>query len=167
MKILYLHGLNSRLHEDRRECIELYSKHIYAPSIDYMQPVDWLGKVLEEYADTDFVIGSSAGGLLGYYVSISLQRPALLFNPALNYRKEVNNLPSLQVPKPIMHIVMGALDKDVPAKESLRELRKDLLPSDPVTVHWKYDLAHSIPINVFQDYCRLALMSRAIKGESR
>lgn len=156
-KILYLHGLDSTLHADRRACLEQYTTEIHAPQIDYRQPKDWLGYILETYPDADFVIGSSAGGLLGYYVGISLQLPTLLFNPALTYRKEIQNLPSLQILKPPMHIVIGAQDTDVIAKDALEELHKDLIIGDPVTIHWQNDLAHRIPIQVFAKYCRLAL----------
>ncbi|MGQ1929283.1 hypothetical protein [Ornithobacterium rhinotracheale] len=33
--LLYLHGLNSCLHDDRREALQSYDVEILAPSIDY------------------------------------------------------------------------------------------------------------------------------------
>lgn len=81
--LLYLHGLNSCLHDDRREALQSYDVEILAPSIDYEGTPDLLNIFVEKYKSVDLIVGSSAGGLLGYYLSGILQIPAILFNPAL------------------------------------------------------------------------------------
>ena len=67
-KVLYLHGLNSTLHTDRRQVLKSFDLDIYAPQIDYEGNPNALQELLDTY-DVDMVIGSSAGGLGGYYFS--------------------------------------------------------------------------------------------------
>ena len=82
-KILYLHGLDSHLHADREEVLARYGG-IFAPVFDYKNNPELFTHLCEEYQSIDVIIGSSAGGLIGYFLAQKLQKPCALFNPALN-----------------------------------------------------------------------------------
>lgn len=85
MNILYLHGLLGRLNDEKREVLENHGK-VFAPDIDYQNDLNTIAHLVKTFAEQEeeinVVIGSSMGGFAGWYVSNSLKRPALLFNPA-------------------------------------------------------------------------------------
>ena len=68
MKILYLHGLDSFLQEDRREVLLEYAQ-IEAPVLDYLNAPNLFQQLINEYKDVNAIIGSSAGGLIAYYLA--------------------------------------------------------------------------------------------------
>ena len=111
MKILYLHGLDSHLQDDRREILQQYGE-VYAPKIDYRATPNLFHLLQEEYSDIQSIIGSSAGGLVAYYLAQSLRKPCLLFNPALIFRTEMPNYVEFNVSYiEYMRIVIGLQDE--------------------------------------------------------
>ncbi len=151
MNLLYLHGLNSKLHDDRREVLELYPFNIYAPNIDYPNHPNLLNDLLSEYKDVDLVIGSSAGGLAGYYFSGLIEKPALLFNPALPFRKLIPKLPILPIRQTLLQVVLGAQDQEVDPFESFKIISKENPENCPIKIHWNHKMGHSLPIGVFKE----------------
>src|SRR5690554_4666971 len=101
MNILYLHGLDSSLNDEKRAILEKYGK-VYAPLIDYREDANRVVFLIDEFKDKDIdvVIGSSMGGFAGYYIADALQRPALLFNPALAYRSVRQEIPNTKTQAP-------------------------------------------------------------------
>ncbi|PRX38765.1 alpha/beta hydrolase family protein [Salegentibacter salegens] len=81
MKILYLHGLNSKLSDEKREVLEEYGQ-VFAPDIDYSDKHFQPDLILKEFPNTEFneVMGSSMGALNAYAISEIIGRSALLFN---------------------------------------------------------------------------------------
>ena len=77
-KILYLHGLDSTLQDDRRAVLAPYGE-IVAPVLDYRNTPDLFSTLVRDYADVTAIIGSSAGGLVAYYLAQALLKPCLLF----------------------------------------------------------------------------------------
>ncbi|MCK0204485.1 YqiA/YcfP family alpha/beta fold hydrolase [Ornithobacterium rhinotracheale] len=149
--LLYLHGLNSCLHDDRREALQSYDVEILAPSIDYEGTPDLLNIFVEKYKSVDLIVGSSAGGLLGYYLSGILQIPAILFNPALPFAKNYIDLPKLAPREKFLQVVIGAQDKVVPPLESFKILNSDDLKNAPMEIHWRNRMEHSLPIDIFTE----------------
>lgn len=148
-KVLYLHGLNSSLHQDRREVLEKYGLEIFAPQVDYEGNPNALQELLDSY-EVDLVVGSSAGGLGGYYFSGVKQLPALLFNPALPFRHYMKYIPDLPRRTKFLQIVLGARDEDVPPQKSFDFLTREFDKEVPMEIHWQNRLEHRIPIDVFE-----------------
>lgn len=148
-KVLYLHGLNSKLHSDRQEVLEKFDLDIASPIIDYENEPGKLKDLINDF-DADMIIGSSAGGLVGYYISGLLDVPALLFNPALPFRNYMPEIPNLTSRRNFLQIVLGANDEVVSAMETFHFLLQNLDKEAPVHIHWIQDLQHTIPIKVFE-----------------
>jgi len=90
MRILYIHGLDSRPNPERISALEAVGHEVIAPDIDYRtqpQTYDRLRKMAREES-IGFIVGSSLGGLMGYWLSRELGHPCLLFNPALYVSRE-------------------------------------------------------------------------------
>lgn len=154
MKILYLHGLDSTLQEDRCTVLSAYGQ-ICAPELDYRNSPNLLSVLSEEYADVTVIIGSSAGGLVGYYLAQALLKPCLLFNPAMTYQDQV---PTKVEPNPhyaaYMQVVIGLQDSVINPWESLEALKNNLQLRQPAEIHLINTMAHSYPIGIFEQEVR-------------
>ena len=76
MNILYLHGLNGSLSDEKRTILEEYGT-VYSPAIDYESDVNSIENLRRQFVDgkIDVVMGSSMGGFAGYYLSIAFKNP--------------------------------------------------------------------------------------------
>ena len=151
MKILYLHGLDSFLQDDRRTVLSPYGE-IFAPTIDYRNAPNLFAELQTQYASADVLIGSSLGGLVVYYLAQKLGKPCLLFNPALTHRHE---MPFNPQPNPdyaaYMQVVIGLQDSVIAPWESLAVLREDMSALSNVTIHLLNTMEHSYPIEIFEN----------------
>ena len=147
MNILYLHGLNSKLSDEKREVLEQYGQ-VFAPDIDYSKKHFQPDLILKEFPNTELnvVLGSSMGALNAYAISEIIGRPALLFNPPLIKYENLNN----QFTGKYSHkkILLGGSDEVVNAAETLNFLGQNLQKSE-LTIKVLPQLGHRIPIDVF------------------
>lgn len=148
-KVLYLPGLNSRLYQDRRDVLQSFDLEVFAPHCDYENNPNLLQELLDGY-DVDMVVGSSAGGLGGYYFSGIKGIPALLFNPALPFRHYFNPIPTYPGRHKFLQIVIGAQDTVVPCMESFDFLRNEYDRNVPLEIHWINQMEHQLPIHIFR-----------------
>ncbi|OMP32269.1 YqiA/YcfP family alpha/beta fold hydrolase [Mangrovimonas sp. DI 80] len=153
MNILYLHGLNGSLSPEKRTILENYGT-VYSPSIDYELDPNSILSIVEKFQEIDInvVIGSSMGGFAGYYISNALQRPALLFNPAIAHRSVQQLVPELEQQKSnFKQMVLGSADEVVDPRETLRFLANTVDLQPEYQIHLRNDLAHRIPVEVFEE----------------
>ncbi|SKB77012.1 hypothetical protein SAMN05660776_2901 [Salegentibacter holothuriorum] len=151
MNILYLHGLNSKLSNEKREALEQYGR-VFAPDINYSEKHFQPDLILKEFPNTELnvVLGSSMGALNAYAISEIIGRPALLFNPPLTKYREIefsNKFTRGLSPK---QILLGGSDDVVNAAETLNFLGKNLRKSE-LDIKVLPQLGHRIPIDVFTD----------------
>lgn len=150
LKILYLHGLNSKLHADRQKVLEQYSTQIAAPRLDYENDLEILNKFLGQNIKYDVIIGSSAGGLLGFFLANQWQIPALLFNPALSFAQHIPNLPDTQNQTALMQICIGWQDEVVLAQESFNFILEKFSKPSKIHINIRKDMAHPLSIDWFK-----------------
>jgi hypothetical protein len=151
MNILYIHGLDSFPHPERLEVLQNNGHKTYALHLDYQNEPKTFS-ILEKYAlenQVDFIIGSSAGGYIGYWLGHHLNIPQLLFNPAVtkrNIREDVGfDIPVNQ--NLSSFVVLGVQDDVVPHDENV-SFFKDMKNVKMVSCHW---LAHQIDLQTFQE----------------
>ncbi|MEJ1222780.1 YqiA/YcfP family alpha/beta fold hydrolase [Sediminicola sp. 1XM1-17] len=153
MNILYIHGLNGSLSDDKRVILETYGT-VYSPSIDYEADSNSIEHLKEEfqYKDINVVMGSSMGGFVGYHLSIAFQRPALLFNPALVTRSVFQNIPVYNnLHRSFKKIVLGAQDDVVYPKNTLIFIADRINDNTDYQITLRQDLAHRIPLQIFKE----------------
>ncbi len=107
----------------------------------------------------DCIIGSSMDGFMGYYIALYLGCPALLFNPALPIRSLNQNVPQNVVSKENQRfsIVLGSQDETVTAIANLKYFSENLLPTVQFQIKIIPDLAHQIPLEIFEEECNAFL----------
>jgi uncharacterized protein len=158
MNILYLHGLDSNLSDEKRQILEKFGK-VIAPNLDYRENVNSIDFLFNEYKNEniDAIIGSSMGGFAGFYLSKMFQVPALLFNPALPYRTSVlQNIPNIeQEHSYLLQIVIGNQDDVILAKDNIEFISKLFPFNCDFRLHINKELGHGIPIDVFENEIKL------------
>lgn len=149
MKILYLHGMDSHLQDDRRAVLEPYAE-VYAPLLDYRNSPDLFSFLQSQYADIHAIIGSSAGGLVGYYLAQQMKKPCLLFNPALPFQNELSFETSFNKNYDCyMRIVIGLQDEIISPWQSLSIIKEDFSKSQNAEIQLINQMKHSYPIEIF------------------
>ena len=151
MYILYLHGLNSKLSDEKREVLEQYGQ-VLAPDIDYSDKHLQPDLILKQFPHTEFnvVMGSSMGALNAYAISEIIGRPALLFNPPLVKYREIEFSHKFTRGLSTKQILLGGSDDVVNAAETLNFLGKNLQKSE-LNIKVLPQLGHQIPIDIFTD----------------
>ncbi|MBF2709746.1 YqiA/YcfP family alpha/beta fold hydrolase [Flavobacterium soyangense] len=155
MNILFLHGLESKLSDEKRTILEAYGT-VIAPDLEYKSNPDIIQNLYDEYKNQNInaIIGSSMGGFAGFHLANSLGICALLYNPALPYRNSVmQNIP-LDLSKkhsPMMRIVLGGHDNVIKAKDNLTFLSQNFNEIKECTIEIIYELAHQIPVVIFEE----------------
>lgn len=149
-KILYLHGLDSQLSEEKNDVLKSYGK-ILSPSIDYKINDQIIDNLYLEYkhAGVEVVIGSSFGGFAAYYLSLLLNAHCLIFNPALPYRSFPQNIPIVKKREKELLTIIGVQDLVIKATDNIRFLLDHQSENEHSRIHVLQDLAHQIPLTVF------------------
>lgn len=153
MNILYLHGLKSKLSNQKKKVLEKYGE-VYAPDIDYSNDQFQYNNILQQYSKNEFnvIIGSSMGALNAYIISNWIGRPALLFNPPLSkhpwstmHSKErfIRGIASKQ-------LWLGGRDEIVNPQETLNYIGK-FLGEHELLIKINPHLGHRIPLSVFEE----------------
>ncbi|MFT5254361.1 MAG: putative esterase YcpF (UPF0227 family) [Flavobacteriales bacterium] len=153
MNILFLHGLESKLSDPKRTILESFGK-VIAPDIAYKSNPNVIQNLYDQYHDQyiNAIIGSSIGGFAAYHLANSLGICALLYNPALPYRNDIEQITPTTLPvnnSAFMRFVLGAQDDIIKAKDNLNYLAQHSNPATDYEISIKRDLAHQIPIEVF------------------
>lgn len=154
MNILFLHGLESKLSDEKRAILESYGT-VFAPDLEYKSNPNVIQNLYDEYKDQDInaIIGSSMGGFAGFHLANSLGICALLYNPALPYRNNVvQNIPIHLSKKhsPLMRIVLGGRDDVVNAKDNLAFLSQNFSDLKDCSIEIINALGHQIPVDIFE-----------------
>ena len=153
MNILYLHGLDSKLSDEKKAVLEKFG-NVYAPDLNYYEDPDAIETILDYYPDVEInaVIGSSMGGFAGYYVANALDRPALLFNPALVKRSVHQNIPEKKNSyNSLKQIVLGQQDEVVDPADTLKFLSKNFNSVTNFYLHLVPQNGHNIPVPLFEE----------------
>jgi hypothetical protein len=147
LNILYLNGFQSPLIEPKRDVLNRYGR-VFAPFIAHRNEDDIYSKIVDlvQSEKIDIIVGSSMGGALGFLLSSNLNKPALLFNPALPYNDGAFN--PIQYITSYQKCIIGNLDSVISPVKTLNYLRKYLLPTLEIKVI--NDLEHRIPLEVFK-----------------
>jgi hypothetical protein len=154
MNILYLHGLESKLSDSKRAILNTYG-NVIAPNIDYKVNPNVIQNLYNEYHNQHInaIIGSSMGGFTAYHLANSIGICALLYNPALPYRNDIEQIIPVTLPiknSTFMRIVLGGQDDVIKAKDNLTYLAEHSNPATDYDISIKRELAHQIPIDLFE-----------------
>jgi len=163
LKTLYIHGLDSHPVPEKIEILRKQGLEVIALHINYRSDADIYQKLKEtiESKNIQFIVGSSMGGLMGYWLGEDLGLPCLLFNPAMTYLEELKpHLPEISNHRcPACFVVIGAHDKSVNPEDNIsffRHAERTNCHQRVVVCEW---LAHQIDFSTFEEMVSWALKS--------
>ena len=165
MNILYLHGLDSKLSDEKRKILEQFG-NIYSPNLDNYEDKNTIQTVLDHCSgiQLDVVMGSSMGGFAGYYVADMLQKPALLFNPALKERPVQQEFPQKSNKYSVLkQIVLGQVDDVINPHDTLKYLMMNPCSVTHLYLHLVPELGHNIPVPFFEEEVKAFFSRPGIK----
>jgi hypothetical protein len=155
MKTLYIHGLDSSPKADKLKILQEFGLEVIAPFSDYrVEGLSAFNKLRELAVSNqvEFIIGSSLGGFIGYWLADELGIRSLLFNPALQLNSIELQLPHGGEPRSLVpkYIVLGANDTVVDPIASLQwlESQVDYTVNRVITCSW---LSHKIDTSTFRE----------------
>tara|TARA_R110000868_G_scaffold146772_2_gene367765 strand:- start:4638 stop:5159 length:522 start_codon:yes stop_codon:yes gene_type:complete len=155
LSILYLHGLESKLSEQKRFVLERFGT-VISPDLNYYEN----NKIFESLITLiknetiDVIIGSSMGGFMGFHLAKTCNIPSLLFNPALSWqpvRQELNLKKFTQQQSPKVQIVLGKLDCTVNPDDTLKWLDENQKMQANTQIKIQNNMEHQIPLAVFEE----------------
>lgn len=153
MNVLYLHGLNGSLSDEKRKVLEK-SDTVFAPTINYeSDDVNGIVNNILRTKKIQLVIGNSMGGYVAYHVARSADLPCLLFNPALSQQRVAINFKhedKYADYSNVMHVVLGKRDQVINYKSTVDFLTKDD-SINHLTLNIIADLEHRIDVYTFEN----------------
>lgn len=159
MNILYIHGLDSSPNSERIGWLKAQGHSVSALHIDYRTEPNTYQRLLDlaREQEIDYIVGSSLGGRLGFWISEELGLSCLLFNPALALE-----IPGLDDPQPALlrcvarYIVLGAQDDVVDPHQTWDYLNKADREDTIQRVALFQHLGHQIDMETYVESCRWA-----------
>ncbi|HAS40841.1 MAG TPA: hypothetical protein DCS93_10195 [Microscillaceae bacterium] len=157
MNLLYIHGLDSNPRPDKVAILEGIATNVWAPQLNYRENNNVFGELLSEAIrqDIHFIVGSSAGGFMGYWLSKHLNCNALLYNPALAFQSVIQQIVPVEETQAYQgrcQIILGRQDNIIPPQSTIDYLQKN----DP-SAHYQIEivegLGHQIDLDTFRSTC--------------
>jgi predicted esterase YcpF (UPF0227 family) len=153
MKMLYIHGLGSSPKPEKMDLMKVHGE-VVALHLDYITCTNAF-QVLSETIQKEHItaiVGSSMGGLLGFWLAEQHALPCLLFNPAIS--KEYTNYPlGIQQRElgdcPKRLVVLGQRDEVVDPQVTFHYLTKNTPSSTEQRLLWCSALEHQIADDFF------------------
>lgn len=151
MTILYIHGLDSSPNPERIGLLEAHGHRVVALHIDYRTEADIYPRLVDfaKEEGVDYLVGSSLGGYLAYWIGHDLGLPQLLFNPAVAMRSITLDAPYPIAENPEIQskVVLGVLDESVPHNDNVAFF-KNRPWARVISCHW---LAHQIDFPTYKE----------------
>lgn len=150
---LCIHGLHSKVNLAKTAILEKFFHRVTALNINYTQKLDAYNILKEECVkeSVDFIIGSSFGGYLGFYLSRELQLPSIHFNPAIFFGSTDNIFLKEKPtqPSPFAYFIMGEKDETIPIETTRAFIQNNEIADNILTVSCNW-LPHMIDLNTFE-----------------
>ncbi|OJJ15811.1 hypothetical protein BKI52_36435 [marine bacterium AO1-C] len=158
MNLLYIHGLDSNPRSDKVATLEAIADNVWAPQLYYRKNNQVFSDLLPEAIrrDINFIVGSSAGGFMGYWLSKHLNCNALLYNPALAFQSVIQQIIPIK-DVPINHrqcqIILGQKDNIIPPQSTIDYLKEND-QSEYYQIEIIEGLGHQIDLDTFNSTCQ-------------
>lgn len=165
VKTVYIHGLDSEPLPEKIKIMEQAGFDVSAIKINYRENKDAYSELKKLILDkkAEFIIGSSFGGMLGYWLSEELGIPALLFNPAMVFQSVQVDLPKIESFNcPMRIVVLGEQDDVVDPEKNKQFFHSKLregLTQKVLLCSW---LGHSIDFQTYEEITFFATRNYSI-----
>lgn len=165
IKTVYIHGLDSEPVPEKMDIMAQAGFDVSADHINYRENKEIYARqkelILEKNAE--YIIGSSLGGMLAYWLGEDIGIPCLLFNPAMEFQSVQIILPQINKLKcPARIVILGEQDDVIDPlknKQYFYEKQRDGLHQKILSCSW---LGHSIDFQTFEEMIFLAARNYSV-----
>ena len=165
IKTVYIHGLGSQPLPEKMKIMEQAGFNVSGLHLNYTENSNVYAELKEFIINekAEFIIGSSLGGMLAYWLSEEFGIPALLFNPAMVFQSVKLDIPKINsLNCPLRMIVLGEKDdviNPIKNKQFFEEKERNGLSQKVLSCSW---LGHSIDFQTFEEMCFFAARNYSI-----
>ena len=165
IKTVYIHGLDGEPKPEKMEIMKQAGLEVSALHLNYRENKNVYSELKELIIKNKvkFLIGSSFGGMLAYYLAEELGIPCLIFDPAIAYRSVQVEIPKIKSNIcPLRIVVLGEKDDIINPIENAKifnQKEKTGLIQKVVTCNW---LGHQIDLQTFDEMVFFALRNYSI-----
>ena len=165
IKTVYIHGLDGHPKPEKMEIMKQAGLDVSALHLNYRENKNVYSdlKELIKTNKAEFLIGSSFGGMLAYYLAEELGIPCLIFNPAITYQSVQVEIPEIKGHTcPMRIVVLGEKDDTVNPIENakfFKQKERSNLIQKVITCSW---LGHQIDLQTFDEMVFFALRNFSI-----
>ncbi len=128
MRAIWIHGMGAKPNKEKIKMMERYGLTTHALHIDYIREPKYF-EILRDYCkknSIEFLVGSSHGGFLGFWLSEELSIPCLLLNPALSLRLKTKTKPNVsRLSSKLCIVALGGKDKIIDHEKTLHFMKQD------------------------------------------
>jgi predicted esterase YcpF (UPF0227 family) len=155
--IYYFHGFDGFLTTEKRKILEGFG-NVIAPTYNY-RDAKTLTEIKESFFDRQLddavFIGTSYGGFVANYLSVTFDKPNLLYNPALLFRtlKMGLDAPLTSILSSLSYFVLGEKDRLLSCHDNVRFINEYI--NGPKEIIIEKEMGHHIPAEIFQRHTAL------------
>lgn len=154
MKILYLHGLGSKVGGEKVDWLRKEGHDVYNPKLNFQNPncfayLKIYCNRFEAIGGIDIIIGSSMGGYFAYELGKHYDVPVILLNPALHSRNFEPEIDSSGQFDPYVILGVGEKDDVIDYKKTL-EILDDEAACFFRPNYFKGTHGHRTPVDFFK-----------------
>lgn len=154
MKVMYIHGFQSRPSKEKLDILHKYFDEVFAPEINWEDEDERVGlfrnlSAIIRKQKITHVIGSSMGGQMAFYLATNLDKRGLCFNPAFEHmyfdlgytkNKDFNNQ---------VDIILGDHDDVIDPNKTLRFIESERYKKDSIKIE-SLNIGHIIDNDSFE-----------------
>ena len=128
MKAIWMHGMGGSPNQEKIALMEQYGLQTDALHLDYSrEPKRY--EILRDYCiehKIEYLVGSSFGGFLGFWLSEDLGLPCLLLNPAVSLRGKEKTKPNISnLQSQLCMVGLGDQDAQIDHTRTLKFMERD------------------------------------------
>jgi predicted esterase YcpF (UPF0227 family) len=160
--VLYLHGLDSHPTPEKTAMIARLGFRVIAPQMHYREEQNLYDRVckLIEWFQPDWIVGSSLGGYIGFWLSRQFNIPAILINPALSFKEEDPGLVTRFIYRDTdAHIVIGMKDEVVLPDNTFSWLENNKKHFKKVSLYTQKEMGHRIQVDELKNMLQQIISS--------
>lgn len=162
MKAIWMHGMGGSPNREKMELMEQYGLLPHALHIDYNnEPLRF--EILKDYCiknGIELLVGSSFGGLMGFWLSEELGIPCLLLNPAVSLSGKNKTKPAsaTNLKSPLCLVALGGMDEQVDPQRTLLFMEKDRREGKEILTKVLENEGHGLSLEAFREVLDWALV---------
>lgn len=160
MNAIWMHGMGGKPNQEKIALMETYGLKMHALHLDYSREPQRF-EILRDYCkehQIEFLVGSSFGGFLGFWLSEELGLPCLLLNPAVSLRGKRKTKPNLnQEISKLCLVAVGGLDDKIDPQRTLKFMEKDKREGKTILTKLYPNENHGFTMETFEEILIWAL----------